>query len=67
MFLLFLEEYVLSIKELKDEVPEEYLGHKERYENSVRKGCILYMLLMKRLLETKPSQDDGYVLTEIYC
>ncbi|KPJ09432.1 putative peroxisomal acyl-coenzyme A oxidase 1 [Papilio machaon] len=53
------EQYVLSIKELKDDVPEEYLSHKERYENSVRKGSILFMVLMKGILERKRNKDEG--------
>ncbi|XP_063833408.1 probable peroxisomal acyl-coenzyme A oxidase 1 [Ostrinia nubilalis] len=35
------EKTLFSIKELQDEVPEIYLSHKERYENAVRKACIL--------------------------
>uniref|UniRef100_A0A2A4IZ22 Acyl-coenzyme A oxidase N-terminal domain-containing protein n=1 Tax=Heliothis virescens TaxID=7102 RepID=A0A2A4IZ22_HELVI len=31
----------------KDEVPEEYLSHKERYENAIKKACILYEILKK--------------------
>lgn len=26
----------------KNDVPEEYLSHKERYENAIRKACILF-------------------------
>ncbi|CAH0690974.1 unnamed protein product [Chilo suppressalis] len=35
------EDAVLAVKELKDAIPEEYLSHKERYENGVRKATIL--------------------------
>ncbi|XP_004932403.1 probable peroxisomal acyl-coenzyme A oxidase 1 isoform X2 [Bombyx mori] len=41
------ENLVLDIKELKDVVPEEFLSHKERYENSIRKACILYEFFRK--------------------
>ncbi|KAL0901878.1 hypothetical protein ABMA27_007033 [Loxostege sticticalis] len=35
------ENILRNVKELQDEVPEVYLSHKERYENAVRKTCIL--------------------------
>ncbi|XP_049873464.1 probable peroxisomal acyl-coenzyme A oxidase 1 [Pectinophora gossypiella] len=40
-----LEAKVLSVKGLLDEVPEEYLSHKEKYENAVRKSVILFKIL----------------------
>lgn len=43
-FILFPENIVYSVKELQDEVPELYLSHKERYESSIRKACILQRL-----------------------
>lgn len=42
---------MLSVKELKDDVPEEYLSHKERYENSIRKATILVKILKEHVLE----------------
>ncbi|CAH0724579.1 unnamed protein product, partial [Brenthis ino] len=39
-----IEKLVLSVKELKDEVPEEYMSYKEKYENVIRKSCIMYEL-----------------------
>lgn len=42
MFSFILENLVLSAKELKDEVPEEYMSYKEKYENAIRKSCIMY-------------------------
>ncbi|CAG4986341.1 unnamed protein product [Parnassius apollo] len=53
-----IEEYILSNKDLRDVVPEEYLSHKERYENAVRKACILYSLLLRRSMERSPSPDS---------
>ncbi|XP_052738739.1 probable peroxisomal acyl-coenzyme A oxidase 1 [Bicyclus anynana] len=35
-----LEQNVLSIKGLLDDVPEEYLSHKEKYENGLRKTLL---------------------------
>ncbi|KAL4719693.1 hypothetical protein ACJJTC_015198 [Scirpophaga incertulas] len=40
-----IENKVLSIKDLRDEVPEEYLSHKEKYENAVRKAVIYYKVM----------------------
>ncbi|XP_032528622.2 probable peroxisomal acyl-coenzyme A oxidase 1 [Danaus plexippus] len=38
----YIENLVLSIDNLKDDIPEEYLSHKECYENVIRKGSVLY-------------------------
>lgn len=40
-----LEDKALSIKELWDDVPEEYLSHKEKYENAIRKAVVFYKVL----------------------
>ena len=53
----FTEELVLSIEELKDEVPEDFMSHKEKYENVIRKGCILYGFLLK-FLDGRPHEVD---------
>ncbi|KAM3958975.1 acyl-coenzyme A oxidase 1 [Aphomia sociella] len=53
----FLENKVLSVKELKDEVPEEYLSHKEKYENAIRKAVTLYKVL-KDLEEPNQTERD---------
>lgn len=42
-----LEDLVFNTPGIKDTVPEEYLSHKERYENAIRKSCILSELLQK--------------------
>lgn len=36
------EHYFLSDPELKDSVPQDYLSHKEKYEQAVRKACLLF-------------------------
>ncbi|XP_013188651.1 probable peroxisomal acyl-coenzyme A oxidase 1 [Amyelois transitella] len=36
-----LEERLFSNKDLKDDVPVDYLSHKEKYENAVKKACIV--------------------------
>ncbi|XP_049873387.1 probable peroxisomal acyl-coenzyme A oxidase 1 isoform X2 [Pectinophora gossypiella] len=53
------EEMVLSVKELRDEIPEEYLSHKERYENAIRKAFICYSLLKDHLLAHSMMEDFG--------
>ncbi|CAH2049995.1 unnamed protein product, partial [Iphiclides podalirius] len=47
-----LEQRVLSVKGLLDDIPEEYLSHKEKYENAIRKSALLYRTL-------QPYDDDG--------
>lgn len=42
-----IEDLVCNEPTLKDPVPEEYMSHKERYENAIRKGCILFDILRK--------------------
>lgn len=37
----YLETYILSDPQLKDQVPVEYLSHAERYETELRKACLL--------------------------
>lgn len=36
------EHYFLSDPELRDTVPQDYLSHKEKYEQAVRKACTLF-------------------------
>ncbi|XP_054268638.1 probable peroxisomal acyl-coenzyme A oxidase 1 isoform X2 [Macrosteles quadrilineatus] len=37
-----MEDFFLNDPELKDKVPSEYLSHKEKYQEAVRKSCILF-------------------------
>lgn len=39
---MFLESFFLSDPKLKDDIPMEYLSHKERYEHAIRKSCYLF-------------------------
>ncbi|XP_021931418.1 probable peroxisomal acyl-coenzyme A oxidase 1 isoform X2 [Zootermopsis nevadensis] len=36
------KHYFLSDPELRDTIPQDYLSHKEKYEEAVRKACILF-------------------------
>lgn len=47
---------------MKDEVPMEYLSHKERYEHAVRKSCILF----KKVNEWQQSDESTSNSMEIY-
>ncbi|XP_067010660.2 acyl-coenzyme A oxidase 1 [Anabrus simplex] len=46
------QRFFLSDPYLKDELPPEYMSHKEKYENAVKKACYLF----RRVRE---SQDGG--------
>ncbi|XP_059058434.1 probable peroxisomal acyl-coenzyme A oxidase 1 [Achroia grisella] len=45
------EKTVLAIKGINDEIPEDYLSHKDRYENAVRKACLVKENLNKSKLQ----------------
>lgn len=47
---------------MKDEIPMEYLSHKERYEAAVRKSCILF----KKVNEWQQNDDSGSNSMDIY-
>jgi hypothetical protein len=47
VFLSFSEKYFFSTPELNDPIPMDFLSHKERYENAVRKASILYKKLQE--------------------
>lgn len=49
---------VIHVKELKDEIPEEYLSHTGKYENAMKKSCVLIDLLKEHAL--KHSSFDAY-------
>ncbi|XP_013149592.1 PREDICTED: probable peroxisomal acyl-coenzyme A oxidase 1 [Papilio polytes] len=51
-----LEQKVLSVKGLLDDTPEEYLSHKEKYENAIRKSVLFYKTL--QLLDDDMSVDE---------
>ncbi|KAG6460350.1 hypothetical protein O3G_MSEX011938, partial [Manduca sexta] len=52
-----LEIKVLSVKGLLDEVPEEYLSHKEKYENAIRKA-VLFFKTIQKLLDPDHSEME---------
>ncbi|XP_059058429.1 probable peroxisomal acyl-coenzyme A oxidase 1 [Achroia grisella] len=58
------EEMVLQIKDIRDKVPEEYLSHKERYENAVRKTVLMVEVLKEHAL--RHSSFDAYKPSNMY-
>nr|XP_026497075.1 probable peroxisomal acyl-coenzyme A oxidase 1 [Vanessa tameamea]XP_026497076.1 probable peroxisomal acyl-coenzyme A oxidase 1 [Vanessa tameamea] len=51
------EDLVLSVEDLKDEIPEDYLSHKEKFENAVRKGCKLFDVYLE-LIDNNIQKAD---------
>ncbi|CAG9117946.1 unnamed protein product [Plutella xylostella] len=56
------ENIVTSIPELQDPIPEEYMSHKEKYENAVRRACYVTKALKNFVIEnaTKPGPSNRY-------
>jgi hypothetical protein len=57
-----LENFFISDPRFKDEVPMEYLSHKERYEHAVRKSCILF----KKVKEWQQFDESASNFMDIY-
>ncbi|CAH0405627.1 unnamed protein product [Chilo suppressalis] len=53
------ENKILSIKGIRDVVPEEYLSHKERYENAIRKA-VLYYRAAKQMEDSTKSVFENF-------
>lgn len=71
---LFSEDWLLQDKKLQDRIPTEFLSHKEKYEEAIRKTCLLF----KKLEETDAAfetyryvgwTDSKTVLNDVfqYC
>ncbi|CAH1980508.1 unnamed protein product [Acanthoscelides obtectus] len=52
------EDFFLSDPELKSKVPLEYLSHKEKYEEAVRKACLLFRKVIQLQNEGKGGMDN---------
>lgn len=46
---------MLKVKGLRDDVPEEFLSHKEKYENAIRKAVTYYRVIQEA---ADPNQND---------
>ncbi|XP_012257945.2 probable peroxisomal acyl-coenzyme A oxidase 1 [Athalia rosae] len=53
------EELFLSDPELQDTIPAEFKSHKEKYEDAIRKGCIV-------LRKVQEIQNEGKADIDIY-
>ncbi|XP_050555120.1 probable peroxisomal acyl-coenzyme A oxidase 1 [Spodoptera frugiperda] len=62
----YVENLVINTEGMitKDEVPEEYLSHKERYEYAIKKACILYEVLKE--YAAKHNTMDAFKPTNKY-
>lgn len=54
---LFVEEYFLSDPELKGDIIMGYLGHKEKYEEAVRRSMNIMMKIKKLQSEGRDVSD----------
>ncbi|GBP29031.1 Probable peroxisomal acyl-coenzyme A oxidase 1 [Eumeta japonica] len=52
------EKIVFSFKELKDPVSEEYLSHKEKYENAIRKSCLLVKITKENFPDIESEMTE---------
>ncbi|KAJ8983313.1 hypothetical protein NQ317_010851 [Molorchus minor] len=52
------ESFFLDDADLKTEVPIEYLSHKEKYEEAVRKACIVFRKVQQLQNEGKAGVDN---------
>jgi hypothetical protein len=53
-----LENYFLSDKSLNMELDTSYLGYKEKYEEAVRRACIVYKKLHQLHDEMGGTEED---------
>lgn len=54
----FREKYFLEDPELQSKVPLEYLSHKEKYEEAVRKACLLFKKVQQLQNEGRGGMDN---------
>lgn len=57
-FKLIAENFFLSDPDLKSDVPLEYLSHKQKYEEAVRKACILFKKVQQLQNEGRGGMDN---------
>jgi hypothetical protein len=50
--LLLSEEIIISKREFEEGIPEEYMSHKEKYEESIRRSVIIFD-------HVRRMQDEG--------
>ncbi|KAL3289791.1 hypothetical protein HHI36_023183 [Cryptolaemus montrouzieri] len=52
------EKFFLEDPELKSKVPMEYLSHKEKYEENVRKACVIFRKVQELQNEGKAGMEN---------
>lgn len=52
------EQYFLDDPDLRSKVPSEYLSHKEKYEEAVRKACLVFRKVQTLQNEGKGGMDN---------
>ncbi|XP_050313924.1 probable peroxisomal acyl-coenzyme A oxidase 1 [Anthonomus grandis grandis] len=52
------EKFFLEDPELKSKIPLEYLSHKEKYEEAVRKACLVFKKVQQLQNEGKGGMDN---------
>ncbi|ENN81096.1 probable peroxisomal acyl-coenzyme A oxidase 1 [Dendroctonus ponderosae] len=52
------EKFFLEDPELRDRVPSEYLSHKEKYEEAIRKACLIFKKVQQLQEEGKGGMDN---------
>jgi hypothetical protein len=57
-FSLFQNHFFLEDPELQSKVPLEYLSHKEKYEEAVRKACIIFRKVQELQSQGRGGMDN---------
>jgi hypothetical protein len=57
-FFTFSESFFLEDPELQSKVPLEYLSHKEKYEEAVRKACIIFRKVQELQSQGRGGMDN---------
>ncbi|KAK9889088.1 hypothetical protein WA026_004361 [Henosepilachna vigintioctopunctata] len=52
------EKFFLDDPELKSKVPMEYLSHKEKYEENIRKACVIFRKVQELQNEGKAGMEN---------
>lgn len=58
MFNIDIESFFLDDTEFESKVPLEYLSHKEKYEDAIRKACIIFRKVQELQNEGKGGMDN---------
>lgn len=59
IFIFIIEDVALNGGATEDDIPEEYLSQRERYENAIRKSCIYTNIVKNEVLEITGIENFG--------